>query len=401
MNVAEPVPPASRIILDDAGVAGLERALAAAGLIGKEREDEWDSLDIVTILAVVEDHLGVALPPSLQLQRLRGLDDVVRLIHEVGVRSERAVLRLEMPSRGYEWSARAVRHAEYRLALAHPGSTISLTTGDRVVLRISAESELSLPIPHEIFDALGLSSRPEARVTYASSGIDVTPASLQPTEQRKAVSKAIATMTAGVVGLGGTVRPPTPATISLEALRLAGYYDAHPEQLILFSESQALLPAACLHVYDGFFDEDETLITFTQPVFRREMAYSANLGRLPSFLVQEVVWKSRSADEDAETADAIGHLVESIAAEAGLETTWQEADDPFFVAHPTDATSKRELVGRVGGRPVSLASVNRHGGHYSSRFSHDRAIVSGCAGLGLDRLALAVAERHYAQEERR
>lgn len=374
--------------------ARLLGALEEAGLAGQARQSHWDSLDIVAALAVVEDEVGVALPHSLRLQKLAGADDLIAMIRERGETSRRARLRLDFSTGGEPWSQRELRHKEYRLALANPGSSVSVSVGSRTTVLMSAESPITLPVARDLLTTLDLAEE-DGVISGASQSARVSampPPRANP-RTRAAVVEAIAAVVARVERLGGYVRPPMPATISVEALKRSGYYDAHPEQMIMLGREYCLLPAACLHVYEDLFTEEEaTLFTFTQSVFRREIAYDAQRGRLPSFWVQEIVWKSTSEEADVEMAAAVADVLHDVVLDAGVTCEWREADDPFFVAHPTDKTAKQELVVPVADTWISVASVNRHGQHYSSRFCARPEMLSGCAGLGLDRLALALAQ---------
>jgi len=101
----------------------------------------------------------------------------------------------------------------------------------------------------------------------------------------------------------------------------------------------------------------------------------------------------------ARVVDTLGHL--------GLEPRPEVANDPFFgrpgrmlAANQRQEELKYEVVAPVGpdGRPVALSSSNRHLDHFGRPFGiqtvDGEVAHSACLGFGVDRIALALLDRH-------
>ncbi len=97
----------------------------------------------------------------------------------------------------------------------------------------------------------------------------------------------------------------------------------------------------------------------------------------------------------------------------GLDASAVVANDPFFgrpgrmlAANQRDEQLKYELVVPVGpsGRPVAISSANRHLDHFGRPFdirtSNGEAAHSSCFGFGVDRITLALLDRHGPDPDR-
>ncbi|ANP50337.1 hypothetical protein J2Z21_000912 [Streptomyces griseochromogenes] len=172
-----------------------------------------------------------------------------------------------------------------------------------------------------------------------------------------------------------------------------------------------LNPAACLHCYrllEGqTFGEQEVLVmSVGGSVFRDESGNLNNEERLYEFRLREGVVVGGTepvAHMHAELLDLLaltGLLL-------GLDFTLETATDMFFndgageqLFSQLVSDSKIELAARSHslGRKVAVASLNKHGSHFSDAFrirdERDLAASTMCVGFGVDRLAFLLAERH-------
>ncbi|OLT25787.1 hypothetical protein BJF83_22655 [Nocardiopsis sp. CNR-923] len=368
----------------------LRAALAGAGL-DTGPDAEWDSLDVVCVLAVLEHTLDMTLDPVAAHPRsLRRYEALVDAVEAGGVRSaRRARLTLELPSSG-EPSAddrRERRRTEYRLALAHPDVRFSVSRCEELRVLAVADSPSALPLSVAALSALGCgetaspveSSLPRVRARYG-----LAPEAGAVVEDIKTAVREF------VTSRGGHLWPPAESLITVAELRELGYYDAHPEQVIHLGSDTALLPAACLGSFtDLGHGDDPVMATFDAVVFRREPEYDAEHGRLPTFTCREILWTGDPVFT-ARTAAAVADFLEALAERLGLHCRWAEADDPFYLSECAPGR-KHELRVRTAEGEITLASVNRHGDHFTERGYVRSGWTTGCAGLGLERWVLALS----------
>lgn len=161
-----------------------------------------------------------------------------------------------------------------------------------------------------------------------------------------------------------------------------------------------LPPAACHLVYDMYADSTmvDTVVEVRARCFRHEP--SAEPGRLQSFEMHEVVCIG-SADTVRAFA-ATGLAAATAVVEAlGLSPRTVAATDPFFgtmgsalAEGQRTAGSKSEVEVDLGHRPLAVASVNRHAGHFGELFGitvDGQMAHSACVAFGIERLMVAVA----------
>ena len=108
-----------------------------------------------------------------------------------------------------------------------------------------------------------------------------------------------------------------------------------------------------------------------------------------------------------ETADVIAHAIESLARELRLDGEWRVATDPFFLPAARGKAALQRLTAAKheyqlrGDTALAIASVNRHGTFFGSRFEITAAdgepIHSACIAVGLDRWSHAA--RPAGEEE--
>lgn len=349
----------------------------------------WDSLDVLEVLVLVEDATGLTLADgSFAPGDLVNPDAVVEAFEREAIPSPRS-FRLHAGARGGETiSDVRRRRMEYALNLSFPTSRIGVTgRGDIVAL---SEELAGLPLapgllrafaPHDVEP--GPIGERTAEVDHRCAGADA--------------GDVFETIGAAVRGrvreLGGECWPPSGSLVALDRLEALGYLEGNGEQVVSVSDSVALLPAGCLASYEALFDGYDgvpLLVTFLARVFRREPAQLDPFGRFPSFSVQEVVWLGPPGWCD-ETAQRISALIDDVANLIGIGIEWVDAHDPFFRGEGAGPGTKREAVTTADGRRLAIASVNQHDRHFVDAVGCDRDdLVSGCAGLGLDRWLLAV-----------
>jgi hypothetical protein len=364
--------------------AALVDALAAAGLTGPDRA-AWDSLDVATVLTVVESELGVQLDGSRfaprQVTDVRALTE---LIARCGRRTPPpARLRLRLAS-GSPWPGRTT---EYRLGLAAPRLRTAVSRSEPLDVHILADQPGELPLVPEVLAALGLPVPAEGAQVRSAPTVtvpDVAPLHSGPAAD---VLETVAGCVREFVRAHGHTPLGSPSpVVPTGHLRALGYLEAHPEQVFALTGDSALLPAACLRTY-GQLTAEVRAVTFEATVFRRERHYCDRAGRLPAFTCREVVWHGDDRD-CAERFEQAVDLFERVAAALGLRSAWHRASDPFFLAGAGDGR-KVELRARVGDGDIAVGSVNAHGRHFTGRGYGVQGWATGCAGLGLERLVLA------------
>ncbi len=220
-------------------------------------------------------------------------------------------------------------------------------------------------------------------------------------EAASLVSRWRTVLTETLGPLADTVVDP-PAFLDPRVLRLSGYERAFPQHVVLArgrsGRTIPLAPAACLHVYPLFegvrVPGHGSGILVEARCARFEGGRWRPPYRLLGFRMLELVlvgdapWVRRRL-ERAETA------VDDVLARLGVPATWRPATDPFFsdgsrvMQRLTEA--KRELsFDRAPG--VAVASVNRHGDHFTRAFHISAGATpaaSACLAFGLERLGAA------------
>ncbi len=355
--------------------------------------DDWDSLDMLLLLTLVEERTGLVLPDgSFAASQLTDADDIVELLVEYGVASGRGA-RLTA-----SWDGRldkaARRSFEYQASLAWPAARIAVRQTDHtelVALASSAEllplvAELRAVLPHAVQPVLDVApvDRRDATASVPRSGHDAG----------KRVVALAATIQQWVLDRGGEVWPPPTSLVELSLLARLGYLNTPIQQLLRTDESHALVPAVCFPLYDALAERyagDGMLVTTLGQAFRKEPVQLDPLGRLTAFHVQELVWMGDRAwcDEIAHEVENLGSRVAEI---LGFPVAWRPASDAFFLSSLTPRhAAKREAVATVHGRLLAVGSVNDHGRHFTRavNFRVPDHVVSGCAGFGIERCLLA------------
>ncbi len=201
--------------------------------------------------------------------------------------------------------------------------------------------------------------------------------------------------------------------LPLSVLRDGGYLANFPHHVLAAGphlkeigqprEQYALSPAACLCVYQmlrGSQLEQAACYGFAAPCARYEEGHHDDPFRLASYHVFETVHLAdrASANEFFRRAlTALGRLSKVFPG-----TSVEVAHDSFFgpqagakEMYQHRVNVKYELQGRLGGRPVALASVNAHGKVFGDGFGiryGDGPAFSACLGVGLERAALYALE---------
>lgn len=172
-----------------------------------------------------------------------------------------------------------------------------------------------------------------------------------------------------------------------------------------------LLPAPCYHVYPLLSGADVVRprqFCVHATCFRQEA--TAEPGRLRSFRVSDIViaglpdecraWRDRWVERMTEWLRGLG-----------LAVSVEVADDPFFGPGDhllRDTQREQELkwelrVPLVDGVVQAVGSANRHLAHFGTEFGFnagDEPAHSACVGFGLDRITLALINRHGPEPDR-
>lgn len=374
------------IELTESEHAALLDALHAVGL-DTSSDVTWDSLDVACVLAVLEHSLAIVLDPATAHPRmLRSVAALRSAIAEHGTRrSPAARMRLDVAaSDDPTASERDRRRLEYRLSLARPDLRAAVARRGSLSVLANADSPMDLPVTDDALAALGVST---SSVDTATSTLHPVPA--VDTARDSAAGQMVELIEASIRGFveahTGQLWAPANSVIAVEELRRLGYYDAHPEQVIHLGAETALLPAACLGAFRAL-PHEPVLATFFATVFRRESFYEAASGRLPTYTCRELLWHA-SPEQETAMADEVADLLSTLAQDLDLRWRWSEASDPFFLASGEHG-GKRELRAKSAVGEIAIASVNAHGGHFTSRGNGRSGWHTGCAGLGLERWAL-------------
>lgn len=383
-----------RVRLSEDERTRLRRALAEAELLTDE--DGWDSLDLVSALTVAEYELGIWLDETqVRPGDLLDVEGLAAAIEAHGVRlATGARLRLDIstpekagPGEERSRRERERRQLEYRLALTSSEARFAVSRGSQLAVFACVSDPAHLPVQAAFARAAGWPCLLAGQAPPSPPALAMS----EPPRGEAAgrlIERVERQVQALVTRRGGVLWAPASPLITLAALRQLGYYQAHPEQIVQLDAQLALLPAACLNSYPLLATAGPvTLGTHLATVFRREARYDRSTGRLPAFTCREILWCAEHTWEEAFTYELEGWLAQ-LADELGIRGDWVTAHDPFFLADQA-AGCKREFRARTSAGEIAIASVNRHGDHFISRGYGQAGRVTGCAGLGLERWALA------------
>jgi seryl-tRNA synthetase len=158
-----------------------------------------------------------------------------------------------------------------------------------------------------------------------------------------------------------------------------------------------LTPAACLNLYPMLGlrrRASNGAVTTLASVFRHEEAGFADLTRLWEFKVREFVFVGERQYVREMLDRAVAGAVD-LARRLGLDPRVDLASDHFYPSRENairqklqlQAAYKRELLVRVDGQELALASFTFHDTHFSAPYGFDdgERVVTGCAGFGLQR----------------
>lgn len=167
-----------------------------------------------------------------------------------------------------------------------------------------------------------------------------------------------------------------------------------------------MVPAACYHIYPRLTGElpvGGRAFSALGYCFRHEA--TSEIGRFKSFRIREFV-RAGEAEACISWRDRWIERGLAFLRELGLDAAFEAASDPFFGRghRLTRATQvqeqlKFELVApMVGDRRGAIASMNYHRDHFGDHFGialDDAAVAhTACVGFGLERVTLALANRH-------
>lgn len=243
----------------------------------------------------------------------------------------------------------------------------------------------------------------------------------------------------------GTVARSFPASMPAELLHACGYFDSHPNMSIFatnliedldlieaFREANeesagfvpppaaslappelCLVPAACFPCYPTFRDRTlagRVALSWQGRIFRQESRNATGLSRLREFSVRELVFVG-TADEVRSARQSALELLDALFRRWELSFTIATASDPFFATVAAAKTFwqqsqevKHEIVvpyaasAQGGEESVAVGSVNYHENFFGRRFairaSDGELAHTACAGIGIERLMLAVFAQH-------
>jgi hypothetical protein len=191
--------------------------------------------------------------------------------------------------------------------------------------------------------------------------------------------------------------------IPASELQRAGYPDAFPQLVIYARPGQddgkaepvyALSPAVCYHAYLGLAGRVlDSLIRLTAQgqCFRNESECEPGRRQI-EFRMRELIFIGQPNQIEL-ALEGIETVVKGIAADAGIDGSWEVGNDPFFLSTSRGRAlmqrllnTKREFCLPDG---LAIASINRHQSFFGERFSirtSDGAFAhSACIAFGLDR----------------
>jgi hypothetical protein len=180
--------------------------------------------------------------------------------------------------------------------------------------------------------------------------------------------------------------------------------DGHDQlHRFLRTPTNVLNPALCLHAYPMMAGRpaDGTVLTMSGSCFRDESGNLNNRERLREFTMREAIFFGDQASLGA-THPRLVATMAAIAELFGFKYQLSTATDIFFndsaqaqLFSQLVSDSKIELLVQVDdGGPVAVASINKHGQHFTKPFG----ITDGdgttpstiCMAFGLDRMLLAL-----------
>lgn len=208
------------------------------------------------------------------------------------------------------------------------------------------------------------------------------------------------------------------AVIAVEDLRRSAYVDRFPQLVATVTphlgdhgagcSHTAMTPAACLNLYPliaarGPIPGGGVAVAITAPCHRTEAHYGPT--RLRTFTMSELVFFGRAAQVGA-FVDHLRAAIERWLIGLGLTPLERAANDPFYgrgaevmAQHQRALQTKIEVTLPIGDQSeVACLSINLHGEFFSQRWEIALAeggwAQSACVGVGLERLAAALIERH-------
>ncbi len=200
-----------------------------------------------------------------------------------------------------------------------------------------------------------------------------------------------------------------PSTIAVAHLKTMDYYDnfhGHITEAVPCcntDEKLVLIPAACLPVYPQFPKlqlKPDIVLSFNSSVFRYEEGKFAS-DRQWEFIVREFVFVG-SEDFVHSSLQIAKNAISACFLELGVSTSLNYASDYFTgngqqldVLRRIQIANhlKEEFVFQSNSTNFAIGSVNYHLDHFSRKFGWDDGgrVVSGCIGVGLNRLMSAIS----------
>lgn len=198
-------------------------------------------------------------------------------------------------------------------------------------------------------------------------------------------------------------------------LTIASYYDPNKynevavngkyEKSNILNSELFFTPAACLHFYPMLENQviDKKVITTRARVYRYENNRFDGKCRIWDFTVREIVFVGTN-DFVQQNLAQIKKITLDYINKIGLDAELRPANDNFYPSTRNNIKGKLqlsnslkdELVCKIDGEEVAIASFNTHGYHFSKPFNFDNngSIVSGCVGYGLERWVAALKSRN-------
>jgi seryl-tRNA synthetase len=182
---------------------------------------------------------------------------------------------------------------------------------------------------------------------------------------------------------------------------------------MLKTPNYSLSPSACFHVYEEYKNtelERNTVITFTQSVFRNEGRFNfQEFGRMRDYHVREIVFIG-SEDFVKNSRQLFIDKVKEIIEKMKIDAKISIASDSFILPHMQKYkkiqiidNSKYELSFFYDEEhSVSVGSFNLHGTAFTVPFNFsvkDTETVTGCIGFGLERLVLTFLSQFGENEQ--
>ena len=192
-----------------------------------------------------------------------------------------------------------------------------------------------------------------------------------------------------------------PGKIARSVLQRSGYLEAFPDQVIASpARGGYLTPAACLHLYPRLkgrrLGGDPVFHMVAARCGRQEGGRWQFPFRLSSFQMLEVVVLGSPATV-ARAFTGLEARLRRVLGRLGVIGAIEPASDAFFAGGNRAARvfqllndAKHEYRAEVGRRSVALASINRHGDHFTARFGIEAGsggvAHSACMAIGLERV---------------